>query len=129
MRRALASDRYDVVVEDVNKLPLYLAGLTTLPFVVIGEDYRVIAVNEAFRRLRLDVLGFTESDLVKLRKYITELSATGRLPVFRQGRGWRLADNARLEIPPVRFHLEEAAALCAEVRDLLQQAYPEPAAA
>ncbi|MEZ4585706.1 MAG: glycosyltransferase family 4 protein [Gemmatimonadales bacterium] len=35
VRRALASDRYDVVVEDVNKLPLYLAGLTTLPFVVI----------------------------------------------------------------------------------------------
>jgi len=42
-----------------------------------GEDavIRVLdkeQLNEAFRRLRLDVLGFTESDLVKLRKYITE---------------------------------------------------------
>jgi type IV pilus assembly protein PilB len=44
---------------------------------VHGEDavIRVLdkeQLNEAFRRLRLDVLGFTESDLVKLRKYITE---------------------------------------------------------
>jgi type II secretory ATPase GspE/PulE/Tfp pilus assembly ATPase PilB-like protein len=42
-----------------------------------GEDavIRVLdkeQLNEAFRRLRLDVLGFTEFDLVKLRKYITE---------------------------------------------------------
>ena len=44
---------------------------------VHGEDavIRVLdkeQLNEAFRRLRLDVLGFTESDLVRLRKYITE---------------------------------------------------------
>ncbi len=44
---------------------------------VHGEDavIRVLdkeQLNEAFRRLRLDVLGFAESDLVKLRKYITE---------------------------------------------------------
>jgi type IV pilus assembly protein PilB len=44
---------------------------------VHGEDavIRVLdkeQLNEAFRRLRLDVLGFTEFDLVKLRKYITE---------------------------------------------------------
>jgi type IV pilus assembly protein PilB len=42
-----------------------------------GEDavIRVLdkeQLNEAFRRLRLDVLGFTDADLVKLRKYITE---------------------------------------------------------
>jgi type II secretory ATPase GspE/PulE/Tfp pilus assembly ATPase PilB-like protein len=42
-----------------------------------GEDavIRILdkeQLNEAFRRLRLDVLGFTESDLKKLRKYITE---------------------------------------------------------
>jgi len=35
VRRSLARDRYDVVVEDVNKLPLYVAGLTRLPCVVI----------------------------------------------------------------------------------------------
>jgi type II secretory ATPase GspE/PulE/Tfp pilus assembly ATPase PilB-like protein len=44
---------------------------------VHGEDavIRVLdkeQLNEAFRRLRLDVLGFTEADLRKLHKYITE---------------------------------------------------------
>jgi type II secretory ATPase GspE/PulE/Tfp pilus assembly ATPase PilB-like protein len=44
---------------------------------VHGEDavIRVLdkeQLNEAFRRLRLDVLGFTEADLRKLRRYITE---------------------------------------------------------
>jgi type IV pilus assembly protein PilB len=42
-----------------------------------GEDavIRILdkeSLNAAFRRLRLDVLGFSESDLRKLRKYITE---------------------------------------------------------
>ena len=35
IRAALRRDRYDVVVEDINKLPLYAASLTRLPFVVI----------------------------------------------------------------------------------------------
>jgi type IV pilus assembly protein PilB len=42
-----------------------------------GEDavIRILdkeSLNEAFRNLRLDVLGFPESELKKLRKYITE---------------------------------------------------------
>jgi type II secretory ATPase GspE/PulE/Tfp pilus assembly ATPase PilB-like protein len=42
-----------------------------------GEDavIRILdkeSLNEAFRNLRLDVLGFTEADLRKFRKYITE---------------------------------------------------------
>jgi type II secretory ATPase GspE/PulE/Tfp pilus assembly ATPase PilB-like protein len=42
-----------------------------------GEDavIRILdkeSLNEAFRTLRLDVLGFADSDLKKLRKYITE---------------------------------------------------------
>lgn len=32
VRRLLAAHRYDVVVEDINKLPLFLAGLTDRPF-------------------------------------------------------------------------------------------------
>jgi glycosyltransferase involved in cell wall biosynthesis len=32
VRGLLGANRYDVVVEDINKLPLFLAGLTTLPF-------------------------------------------------------------------------------------------------
>lgn len=35
VRRALAADRPDIVVEDINKVPLYLAGLTDRPFAVI----------------------------------------------------------------------------------------------
>ena len=35
VRRALAASAYDVVVEDVNKLPLFLCTLTPLPFVAI----------------------------------------------------------------------------------------------
>ncbi len=34
-RALLAANRYDVVVEDINKLPLYLPGLTDLPFCAI----------------------------------------------------------------------------------------------
>jgi glycosyltransferase involved in cell wall biosynthesis len=35
VRRALRDTAYDVVVEDVNKLPLFLPSLTSLPFVAI----------------------------------------------------------------------------------------------
>jgi len=35
VRRALTEERPDVVVEDINKLPLFLAGLTELPFCAI----------------------------------------------------------------------------------------------
>jgi len=34
-RRLLASNPYDIVVEDINKLPLFLASATRLPFCVI----------------------------------------------------------------------------------------------
>ena len=40
------------------------------------------------------------------RTYVLDLSSTGRLPVVRHRRGWRLADGARLQVPPVRFRLE-----------------------
>jgi len=35
VRQALAEERPDIVVEDINKLPLFLASLTSLPFCVI----------------------------------------------------------------------------------------------
>jgi len=63
-----------------------------------------------------------------VRKYLTELSASGRLPIYRHGRGWRLMDQARLEVAPVRFLLEEAAALFLAVR-LLERHADEPNAA
>jgi glycosyltransferase involved in cell wall biosynthesis len=35
VRRAIAGERPDIVVEDINKLPLFLASLTDLPFCVL----------------------------------------------------------------------------------------------
>lgn len=35
VRRALAAERADIVCEDINKLPLFLAGATSLPFCAI----------------------------------------------------------------------------------------------
>jgi glycosyltransferase involved in cell wall biosynthesis len=35
VRRALAQEPPDIIVEDINKLPLFLAGMTRLPFYVI----------------------------------------------------------------------------------------------
>jgi len=35
VRRALRAQRFDVVIEDINKLPLFLPMLTSLPFVAI----------------------------------------------------------------------------------------------
>ncbi len=63
-----------------------------------------------------------------VRKYLTELSASGSLPLFREGRRWRLVDNARLEVPPVRFLLEEATAVYLAARLLMQHVdQPNPA--
>ena len=45
------------------------------------------------------------------RNYINELSASGRLPVYREGTRWRLQPDARIEMPPVSLLLEEAAAV------------------
>jgi predicted DNA-binding transcriptional regulator YafY len=63
-----------------------------------------------------------------MRKYITELSGTGVLPVYREGRGWKLTENASMSIPPVQFKLEEAAAVYLAARLLLRHAdEPNPA--
>jgi predicted DNA-binding transcriptional regulator YafY len=56
------------------------------------------------------------------RKYVAELSSTGRLPVAHEQRGWRLVEGARLEVLPVRFQLEEAAALFLAARLLAEEA-------
>ncbi len=46
-----------------------------------------------------------------VRKYLKELSGSGALPIYQDGRGWKLAEDARMEILPVRFQLEEAVAV------------------
>src|ERR687892_57737 len=35
VRRAIATERRDIGVEDINKLPLFLASMTDLPFCVL----------------------------------------------------------------------------------------------
>ncbi|HEU4698019.1 MAG TPA: glycosyltransferase family 4 protein [Gemmatimonadales bacterium] len=48
VRRALAEERADVVVEDVNKLPLFLPNLTDLPFcTIIPHLFGTTAFDEA----------------------------------------------------------------------------------
>ena len=57
-----------------------------------------------------------------VRKYLAELSGSGSLPIYREGRGWKLAKDARMEILPVRFQLEEAVAVYLAARLLLRHA-------
>lgn len=48
VRRALAGGAYDVVVEDINKLPLYLPTLTALPvYVIVPHLFGTTAFREA----------------------------------------------------------------------------------
>lgn len=48
VRRALGRHRWDIVVEDINKLPLYLASMTTLPFcAIIPHLFGTTAFREA----------------------------------------------------------------------------------
>lgn len=48
VRRALQQRAYDVVVEDINKLPLYLPTLTPLPFVaIVPHLFGTTAFDEA----------------------------------------------------------------------------------
>ncbi len=48
IRRALREDPYDVVVEDINKLPLYTPALTSLPvYVIVPHLFGTTAFREA----------------------------------------------------------------------------------
>lgn len=49
VRRALGRERWDIVVEDINKLPLYLASMTALPFcAIIPHLFGTTAFQEAW---------------------------------------------------------------------------------
>src|SRR5439155_235945 len=48
VRERLRAERYDVVVEDINKLPLFLTGMTRLPFLaIIPHLFGATAFREA----------------------------------------------------------------------------------
>lgn len=62
VRAALGEQRYDVVVEDINKIPLFLAGLTRLPFcVVIPHLFGTTVFAEASWPLALTVWGLEKA--------------------------------------------------------------------
>jgi glycosyltransferase involved in cell wall biosynthesis len=47
VRRALRAERPDVVIDDINKLPLYVAGLTTLPvYAIVPHLFGTTAFQE-----------------------------------------------------------------------------------
>jgi predicted DNA-binding transcriptional regulator YafY len=60
-----------------------------------------------------------------VRKYLAEMSASGCLPIIYEKRAWALAEGARLEVLPVRFLVEEAAAVYLAAR-LLGASADEP---
>lgn len=63
-----------------------------------------------------------------VRQYLTELSGAGKLPIFHDGRGWRLVSHARLEVGPLKFELSEATAVYLAARLLLRHSdEPNPA--
>lgn len=63
-----------------------------------------------------------------VRAYLAELSRTGRLPLYRDGREWRLTPGSCFDVPPVRFALEEAAAVYLAARLLVRHSdEPNPA--
>jgi predicted DNA-binding transcriptional regulator YafY len=53
-------------------------------------------------------------------RYLTELSATGRLPVNKDGWYWQLAQGAKFELLPMKLNLAEGTALYLAARLLTQ---------
>ncbi|MGC8917262.1 MAG: helix-turn-helix transcriptional regulator [Thermoanaerobaculum sp.] len=63
-----------------------------------------------------------------VRAYLSQLSSSGRLPVYWERRGWRLAPDARIEVGPLKFELSEATAVYLAARLLLRHSdEPNPA--
>ncbi len=63
-----------------------------------------------------------------VRKYINELSGSGKLPVYNERGRWHLMEGAQILTPPVQFRLEEATALYVAARQMVRRA-AEPARA
>ncbi|MCS7182899.1 MAG: WYL domain-containing protein [Thermoanaerobaculum sp.] len=55
-----------------------------------------------------------------VRQYLSELSTLGKLPVYHDGKGWRLVPHARLETGPFKLELAEATAVYLASRLLLR---------
>ncbi len=72
-----------------------------------------------------DFLGVSERTA---RNYLDELSASGRLPIYRDGWVWRLTEGANFDLLPVHLTLEEGTALYLAARLLARHSdEPNPA--
>ncbi len=64
---------------------------------------------EGFRTQEIaDLLNVSERTA---RRYIVQLSESGRLPVYYEGRLWHLVEGAQFDLLPVHLNLDEALAL------------------
>jgi CRISPR-associated endonuclease/helicase Cas3 len=62
------------------------------------------------------------------RNYLDELTASGRLPLYKEGCEWRLLEDARMALLPVNLDLEEGAQLYLAARLLARHSdEPNPA--
>ncbi len=94
--------------------------LLELQLLFARQAHRSHSTRELARRLGVGVRA--------VRNYLTELSVSGHLPLVQEKRRWRLAPDARIETPPVRFMLEEAAAVYLAARLLCRHSdEPNPA--
>ena len=48
------------------------------------------------------------------RRYVVELSEKGRLPVYREGRVWKLVQEGQIDLRRIQLNLDEALALFRE---------------
>ena len=79
--------------------------------------------NRSLRTVEIaEHLGVTERTA---RNYLNELSATGRLPIIKEGWEWQLMEGARMDLLPVNLDLEEGAQLYLAAR-LLAKHSDEP---
>jgi len=89
------------------------------------QELRMLFWKNPGQRLRtLEIaatLGISESTA---RRYLTDLSSTGDLPVTKEGQLWVMAEGAALELPSIRFNVAEATALFVSAR-LLSQIHDE----
>jgi proteasome accessory factor B len=94
--------------------------LMELQMIFATRPYRSHSSRELAKRLGIAAR--------TVRNYLTELSVAGRLPIIQEKKRWCLAPDARIETPPVRFMLEEAAAVYLAARLLCRHSdEPNPA--
>jgi proteasome accessory factor B len=87
----------------------------------LTKSDRLLEVQVLFRQRREGVRTAEIAVLLGVcqrtaRRYLVELAEKGRLPIYQDGRDWRLVEGARFDLLPVRLNLDEALALYLSAR-------------